>query len=241
MNTLTCSLKSINLLVSYPHKNKMKSPCFRQKPTFQLSNHWDSGDDALSFSSKFRVPKGQHFRPAGKRLVKVVDVNLFDPEETLKGSSKRGNKWCLRGGSIHCCMNIWHRVKKMLIPTPHRGSAYGGHSSFTLLWLAWGSSGMFIKINLFHPLLARVKTIWGYSDTGGTLLSLSFFFSFFVFLGPHPRDREVPRLGVESELQLPATATATAKPDPSCICDLHHSSWQPGSLTHWANPSPHGY
>lgn len=104
MNTMTCSLKSINFLVSYPHKNKMKSPCFRQKPTFQLSNHWDSGDDALSFSSKFRVPKGQHFRPAGKRLVKVVDVNLFDPEETLKGSSKRGNKWCLRGGSIHCCV-----------------------------------------------------------------------------------------------------------------------------------------
>ena len=37
---------------------------------------------------------------------------------------------------------------------------------------------------------------------------------------------EFPRLGVEPELQLPAYATAT--PDPSCICDLHHSSWQ-----HW--------
>ena len=39
-------------------------------------------------------------------------------------------------------------------------------------------------------------------------------------------DMEVPRLGVESELQLPAYTTATAKPDPSCICSLHHSSWQ---------------
>ena len=37
---------------------------------------------------------------------------------------------------------------------------------------------------------------------------------------------EVPRLGVESELQLPAYATARAMQDPSCICDLHHSSWQ---------------
>ena len=37
---------------------------------------------------------------------------------------------------------------------------------------------------------------------------------------------EVPRLGVELELQLPAYTTAT--PDPSCICDLHYSSWQ-----HW--------
>ena len=41
---------------------------------------------------------------------------------------------------------------------------------------------------------------------------------FFVFLGPHPRHMESPRLGVKSELQLPATATR----DLSCICDLHH-------------------
>ena len=35
---------------------------------------------------------------------------------------------------------------------------------------------------------------------------------------------EVPRPGFELELQLLATATATT--DLSCICDLHHSSWQ---------------
>ena len=37
---------------------------------------------------------------------------------------------------------------------------------------------------------------------------------------------EVPRLRVEWELQLPAYTTATATEDPSCICDLHPSSWQ---------------
>ena len=37
---------------------------------------------------------------------------------------------------------------------------------------------------------------------------------------------EVSRLGVELELQLPATATATATQDPSCTCELHHSSQQ---------------
>ena len=37
---------------------------------------------------------------------------------------------------------------------------------------------------------------------------------------------EVPRVGVESEMQLPAYATATALPALSCVCDLHHSSWQ---------------
>ena len=47
---------------------------------------------------------------------------------------------------------------------------------------------------------------------------------------------EVPRLVVKSELQLPATATVTATWDPGCICDLHHSSWQCRSLTHWARP-----
>ena len=71
--------------------------------------------------------------------------------------------------------------------------------------------------------------------TGNFLLSpvelgfVGLSFSFFsVFLEPHPRHMEVPKLGVESELQLLAytTATATATWDPSCICDLHHSSWQ---------------
>ena len=37
---------------------------------------------------------------------------------------------------------------------------------------------------------------------------------------------EVPGLGVESELQLPAYTTVTAMPDPSCVCNLHHNSWQ---------------
>ena len=31
---------------------------------------------------------------------------------------------------------------------------------------------------------------------------------------------------VESELQLPAYTIATAVRDPSCVCDLQHSSWQ---------------
>ena len=38
---------------------------------------------------------------------------------------------------------------------------------------------------------------------------------------------EVPKLGVEYDLQLPAYITATEMLDPSHICDLHHSSWQP--------------
>ena len=49
---------------------------------------------------------------------------------------------------------------------------------------------------------------------------------FFSFLGPHPRHREVPRLGVQLELQLPAYTTATATRDPSLIYDLHQRSCQ---------------
>ena len=32
---------------------------------------------------------------------------------------------------------------------------------------------------------------------------------------------DVPKLGIELELLILATAT-----DPSCICDLYHSSWE---------------
>ena len=49
---------------------------------------------------------------------------------------------------------------------------------------------------------------------------------FLPFLGPHPWHMEVPRLGVESDPQPQAYARATAMPDPSCLCDLHHSSPQ---------------
>ena len=37
---------------------------------------------------------------------------------------------------------------------------------------------------------------------------------------------EVPRLGVKLELQPLAYAITTATPDPTCACNLHHSSWQ---------------
>ena len=64
-------------------------------------------------------------------------------------------------------------------------------------------------------------------------LSFSFSLSLSLFLslslsGPHSQHMAVPRLGVKLEPQLPATATATATAtrDPSCVCDLHHSSWQ---------------
>ena len=59
---------------------------------------------------------------------------------------------------------------------------------------------------------------------------------FFCFLGLHLRHMEAPKLGVESELQLPAYTRVTATPDPNHVCDLHHSSRNARSLTHWAKP-----
>ena len=53
-------------------------------------------------------------------------------------------------------------------------------------------------------------------------LSFSFLLACFLFLGPHPWHLEVPRLRVELELQL--VTCATTKLDPSCVCNLHHSS-----------------
>ena len=78
--------------------------------------------------------------------------------------------------------------------------------------------------------------------------SIPFYFSFllfFFFLGPHLQHMEILELGVESELQLPACATAMATQDPSWVCDLHHSLWQPWTLNPLSeartqlNPLPH--
>ena len=71
-----------------------------------------------------------------------------------------------------------------------------------------------------------LKIICDYSAFLPVTLKISFLFFFFGFLGLPPRHMVVPRLGVESELQLSAYSTATATRDPSCICDLHRSSWQ---------------
>ena len=59
----------------------------------------------------------------------------------------------------------------------------------------------------------------------GGLSNCSLFF-FFCFLGPHSQYMEVPRPRVEWEQQLLAYATAAETRDPSCICDVHHSSRQ---------------
>ena len=53
-----------------------------------------------------------------------------------------------------------------------------------------------------------------------------FFVFVFCFLGPQLQHMEVPRLWVKLELQLLAYTTAMTTWDPSCTCDLHHSSRQ---------------
>ena len=58
----------------------------------------------------------------------------------------------------------------------------------------------------------------------GQLFNLFYFI--ICFLGLHSQHTEVPRPGVELDLQLLAFTTTTATQDLSCICDIHHSSWQ---------------
>ena len=53
-----------------------------------------------------------------------------------------------------------------------------------------------------------------------------YFIYLLFFLGPHPWHTEVPRIGAEMELQLLAYTTDLATRDLSCVCNLHHSSWQ---------------
>ena len=79
----------------------------------------------------------------------------------------------------------------------------------------------------------------GDSDWCEVVPHSSFFFVFCPF-------RAAPTAygGSQARSQIGAVATghshsnarATAMPDLSCLWDLHHSSWQGGSSTHWARP-----
>ena len=82
----------------------------------------------------------------------------------------------------------------------------------------------------------------GYDTTKYMLSDENLGFIFFfvwgvvLFLGVYPRHMGVSRLGVELELELPAYSTAIAMPDPSCVCNLHHSSWQRQILNPLSKP-----
>ena len=89
----------------------------------------------------------------------------------------------------------------------------------------------FIMNNTAMNLSMQILVETGVSHFLVTYPGEDYWVDFFFFLGPHT---DVPRLGVELELQLPAYTPATATQDPSCICDLHHSSqgcWIPNSLS----------
>ena len=90
-------------------------------------------------------------------------------------------------------------------------------------------------ITFFHTINPLIFSQWFFEHGRGG----------FCFLGPYPRHREVPRLGVKSEPQLPAYATAIAMQDISRVCDLYHSSQQCQILNPLGRariePNPHGY
>ena len=60
------------------------------------------------------------------------------------------------------------------------------------------------------------------------ILETRFFFSFFLHFRAESAAFGGSQLGVKSGIQLLAYTTVTAVWDLSCVCDLHHSSWQ-----HW--------
>jgi len=124
-------------------------------------------------------------------------------------------------GIRHCrelCCRSWVLLRSHVAVAVVQASSY---SSDLMIWsLAWEWEFPYALCVALKEKKAKTQT--------KTQLSflLFFFFFFFFFLGPPLQHTAAPRPGVKSELQLLATATAIAIWDPSCICDLHHSSWQ---------------
>ena len=124
---------------------------------------------------------------------------------------------------------------------PISGSSLCGCSAFSSFpspwWLQSVNHSSFLlslpceyNFKCTEMLKDQYKTIHGLCtqmDQLFTFCSLCFsLFLIYLFLGAHLGHMDVPKLGVRWELQLPAYTTATATRDPSCICNLHHNSWQ---------------
>ena len=116
---------------------------------------------------------------------------------------------CISTDKVHCPEQPH---SPWLLPVGPRQSLQRGGREARSLTSEWAQSCVFLKNHLcLTPLLSA----------SGASLALVFFFFFFVFLGPHLRYVEVPRLGIEWELQLLGYAT-----DLRSLCDLHHNSPQ---------------
>ena len=116
-----------------------------------------------------------------------------------------------------------------LQPTGVECTAWIGVGDSMWRWIIQGEIIMRVAKKVGAGVPAVVQWVKNPTAAAGSLQRcglLFFFFSSFVFLGPHLWDMEVLRWGVKLELQLPAYATATAMPDLSRVCFLHHSSWQ---------------
>ena len=77
-----------------------------------------------------------------------------------------------------------------------------------------------------YPLLLTVNTFERVNGTVEWPVEDFLFFTFVLLFRAIPVAYVISRAGVELELQLPACTAATATWDPSCVCNLHHSSHQ---------------
>ena len=92
----------------------------------------------------------------------------------------------------------------------------------TYLFYYWN----FVTLTTFTHFPTTLAPASSYKQSFLLLLLLFCLVYLFFPLGLNPWHTEVPRPGIKLELQLPAYTTATAMPYLSCLCDLHHSSWQ---------------
>ena len=169
---------------------------------------------SISFSSLFQDSKV----PAPASFCRTEIIPEANENHSKISSFKCGIKVSMRmqvasltsltGFRIWCCCELWCRLASTALTGPLAGEQPICRRCGPKKPPSKKKKNMYVCVYISESLCNEHNIVHHlYFNTGFC----------FCFLGPHPPQMEVPRLGVELQLQPPATATATAMRYPSCI------------------------
>ena len=149
----------------------------------------------------------------------VRNVVMFELKVTLGWWPKESRTSVLQPQGTEFCHNHVSLEKDSKLQMTVQS---GWHLDFSLM-RCWSE-------NSVTHLDFQIAELW--AKEMGVILFYSFFFLFMAVSAAYGSSQARGQIGAE----LLAYATAPATLDPSCVCDLHCSCGNTGSLTHQARP-----